>query len=198
MERLLRTNEVARLCQVSQGTVIRWIHEGKLSASLTAGGHNRIRQADLVELLRTLRLPIPSELSMKEQELKVLIVDDEPEIRNIIRWMILQNITTARIEEAEEGFIAGWKTHCLRPDLVMLDLMLPGLDGFQVCEFIRRFPELKSTKIIAMSAFSDPEMEKRILGLGADDFLIKPFDLETLRLKICEAVEWTNGINRTK
>lgn len=189
MEKFFKTQEIAKICQVAQGTVIRWIKEGKLPASSTAGGHNRIQAKDLFELLKSLRLPIPLELSPEfvfepKQKVRILIVDDEPEMRKMIRWKIEQDFPGAEIEEAGEGFIAGWKTHSFRPQLVILDLMLNGLDGFHVCEFIRQFPELKDTKIIAISALMGPEVAKKILELGANDFLAKPFDLDVLKQKI--------------
>ena len=102
----------------------------------------------------------------------------------MIRWMLEQDFKDILIEEAEEGFVAGWKTHSFRPDLVALDLMLPGMDGYHVCEFIRQFPELKNTKIIAISALNDPEVEKKFLALGANEFLVKPFDFDVLKKKI--------------
>ena len=184
MEKLLRTNEIAKICQVSQGTVIRWINEGRLPASSTAGGHNRIRSNDLIELLRNLRLPIPSELEI-DQNIRILIVDDEAEIRNMVHWMIEQSFQNVLVEEAKDGFVAGWKAHSFHPDLVLLDLMMPGVDGFHICEFIRQFPGLKETKIIAISALLiDSDVEKKILGLGANDFLTKPFNLDVLKEKI--------------
>lgn len=188
MEKLLRTQEVAKMCQVAQGTVIRWIREGRLPASSTAGGHNRVRPEDLIKLLRNLRIPMPPEL-VADQNVRILIVDDEPEVRNMVRWTIEQNFKDVQIEEAKEGFIAGWKTHSFRPNLVVLDLMLPGLDGFGVCEFIRQFPELKETKIIAISALIDPEVEEKILALGANDFLTKPFELDVLKEKIAAQLQ---------
>ena len=184
MEKLIKTQEVAKICRVAQGTVIRWINEGRLPASTTAGGHNRVRLNDLVVFLRNLNLPIPSELSIENKK-RILIVDDEEEVRNMIRWMLDQDFKDILIEEAKEGFVAGWKTHSFRPDLVVLDLMLPGLNGYHVCEFIRQFPELKETKIIAISALNDPEVERKFLALGANEFLVKPFDLDVLKKKIC-------------
>lgn len=182
-EKFFRTHEVAKICQVAQGTVIRWIKEGRLPASSTAGGHNRIHSKDLVELLKNLRLPFPSEL-VADQKKRILIVDDEPEIRRMIRWMIERDFPGTAIEEAHEGFVAGWKTHAFRPHLVTLDLLLPGLNGFHVCEFIRQFKELKETKIIAISALTDPEVAEKILRLGADEFLTKPFDLDVLKQRV--------------
>ena len=183
MEKFFRTQEIAKICNVAQGTVIRWIKEGKLPSAATAGGHNRIRAMDLVEFLRNLHLPIPPEIS-SDLKRRILIVDDEPEVRKMIRWMIEQNFSNVEVEEAQEGFVAGWKTHSFRPHLVVLDLMLPGLDGFQVCEFIRQFSELKNTKIIAISALMEPDAAKRILSLGANDFLTKPFGQDELKKKI--------------
>ena len=102
----------------------------------------------------------------------------------MIRWKISEDFPEAEVEEAGEGFLAGWKANSFRPHLVILDLMLPGLDGFHVCEFIRQFPELKDVKIIAISALMDPDAAKKILELGANDFLVKPFDLDVLKKKI--------------
>ena len=199
MEKFFRTYEAAKICQVAQGTIIRWIKEGKLPASSTAGGHNRIRAADLVEFLKSLRLPIPAELSSGNKKTKILIVDDEPEVRHMIRWMLDRDFNSILIEEAEEGFIAGWKACAFQPHLVILDLMLPGLNGFRICEFIRQFSELKETKIIAISALlGDPDVENKIRALGANDFLAKPFDLEVLKKKICEQLNHTiKGDSRT-
>ena len=183
MEKLIKTQEVAKICRVAQGTVIRWIKEGKLPASTTAGGHNRVRLKDLVIFLRNLNLPIPAELSTEDKK-RILIVDDEPEIRKMIRWMLEQDFSDILIEEAKEGFVAGWQTHSFKPDLVVLDLMLPGLDGYHVCEFIRQFPDLKNTKIIAIRALNDPDVEKKFLAFGANEFLVKPLDLDVLKKKI--------------
>jgi excisionase family DNA binding protein len=115
MERLLRTQEVAKICQVAQGTVIRWIKEGRLPAAETAGGHNRIRLSELVQFLKNLRLPIPEALSQDMDKKRILIVDDEPEIRKMIRWAVERDFRNILIEEAAGGFVAGWKAHSLVP-----------------------------------------------------------------------------------
>jgi excisionase family DNA binding protein len=185
MDKFYTTFEAAKMCHVSPSSLIRWIREGKLPAANTAGGHHRVSASDLVQLLKSLRMPIPLELQTTETEqLRVLIVDDEIGMRQMIRWVLEQNFKDVVVEEAQEGFIAGWKAHSLKPHLVILDLMLPGMDGFHVCQFIRSFTELKDTKIISISALQDPEVRSRILTMGADEFLVKPFDVELLREKI--------------
>ncbi len=186
MEKFLRTQEVAKICQVAQGTVIRWINEGRLRASSTMGGHNRIQAKDVVELLKNMKLPVPAQLlpESAESPKRVLVVDDEVEIRKMIRWILERDFPGIEVEEADGGFVAGWKTHSFKPNLVILDLMLPGLNGFQVCEFIRQFAELADTKILAISGLIDPVTTERILKLGANDFVAKPFIPENFSARV--------------
>ena len=189
MEKFYSTFDIARICQVSPGSVIRWIHDGKLPASLTAGGHHRVYYADLVPFLKQLRIPVPSELANSEPGTRILVVDDEEGIRTLIRTIINQNFPKIVVEEAGEGFVAGWKTHGFKPHLVILDLMLPGFDGFRVCQFIRSFPELQQTKIMAMTALQETALQDRMMNLGANAFIHKPFDVETMKSKIQELIQ---------
>lgn len=188
MERYLGTFEVAKFCHVTPGTVFRWIKEGKLQASLTGGGHHRVEVQDLVNFLKTLRLPIPQEFS-DNGKIKILIVDDEKNFSHMLRWNLKKEFSDFLIEEARDGFLAGWKIHEFRPHLVILDLMMPGLDGFHVLEFVRARSEFDETKIIAMSALSTPEVKERVSALGANDFIGKPFDLEEFKERIAFHLE---------
>jgi CheY-like chemotaxis protein len=184
MEKFYTTFDVARICRVSPGSVIRWIKDGKLQASCTAGGHHRVNTQDLIKFLKTLRIPIPPELTEERQALRILVVDDEPGMRQLFRWVVNTHWPEVLVEEAEEGFSAGWKAHGMRPDLVFLDVMIPGMDGFRVCQFIRNFPELKDTHIIAMTALQSSEIKEKMMNSGANDFIIKPFDVDTIQGKI--------------
>lgn len=198
MEKYFSTFDVAKMCHVSPSSVIRWIREGRLHASTTVGGHNRICGEDVVSLLETLRLPIPNELTanspQNESEMKdegparVLIVDDDPEICRFFQLFFKRNYSPFLIEFAHEGFKAGWIAHAFRPHVVLLDLMMPGLDGFSACELIRQFPELNHTQIIAMTGYGAQHRD-RALSLGANGYLEKPFSEETLRLLIQKHLE---------
>ncbi|MBI4970877.1 MAG: response regulator [Candidatus Omnitrophica bacterium] len=193
MERYLGTFEVAKFCHVSPGSVFRWIKEGKLQASLTAGGHHRVEVKDLIVFLKTLRISVPAEFADQEKP-RMLIVDDEEEFSHMIRWNLEEEFSDILIEETRDGFHAGWQIHEFRPHLVILDLMMPGLDGFHVLEFVRAHSEFSGTKIIAMSALLAPEVKKRVLDLGANDYVGKPFDLEELK----ERVAFHLGISTKK
>ncbi len=179
--------EIAKICQVSPSSVTRWIHEGKLPASTTAGGHHRVLAENLLKFLKSLKMPIPPELGEAEKKsasLKALVIDDEFGVREMIRWMFQRHFPDIEIQEADEGFAAGWKACALKPRLVILDLMLPGLDGYKVCQFIRSFEELKETKILAMTGLQTADVRTKMLQFGADDFIAKPFDVGVLRQKI--------------
>jgi two-component system, OmpR family, response regulator RpaA len=161
-----------------------------LSTSLTAGGHRRIPAQNLLELLKKLNLPLPDELKIldeTQQPFKILVVDDEPSIRQMIRWAISDTWPSVEIEEAQDGMIAGWLAKGFHPNLIVLDLMMPALDGFRFCELVRSAPELIHTKIIAMSGVHSND--KEILKIGADDFLPKPFDLDVLRKAVSKYIE---------
>ena len=193
MKSFFKTSEVAKMCHVTTGSVIRWVREGKLAASVTAGGHNRVPAEEVVKLLKFLRMPAPPELKssggVRRPPAKVLIVDDELGMRQLIRSVIEENFPAVQIEEAPEGFIAGWKTHSFCPDLVILDLLLPGIDGFRVCQLIRSFPESARMRILAITGMAESDVEQKILKLGADDFLAKPLDLDALKEKIAKHLQ---------
>ncbi|OIO39730.1 MAG: hypothetical protein AUJ71_00045 [Candidatus Omnitrophica bacterium CG1_02_49_16] len=180
------TSEAAKICQVTPGSVIRWIKEGKLETAVTAGGHRRIPAASLLNLVKRMGLNVPEGLvdpdSIPEQfHPRILIVDDDKAFREMVRWFINQEWPEADVQEAQDGFIAGWKTHGFRPNLVILDLMMPNLDGFRYCEFIKKMPEMNHTRIIAISGVSGKGNEDRIMNLGANVFLAKPFDNEVFK-----------------
>ena len=174
------TFEVAEMCHVSPASVTRWIHDGKLKTSFTAGGHHRIHGVDLMELLKSLNMPVPKEL-LQAGRTSILIVDDDAQIREFVKMVISRFFEGVEIGEAEDGFAAGAALSNLRPDLVVLDIMLPGLDGYKVCQFIKEAPELKHTKIVAISGLDESDTKAKILSLGADDFLHKPFAIEELK-----------------
>ncbi|MDP3920537.1 MAG: response regulator [Candidatus Omnitrophota bacterium] len=191
MSRYYSTYEVAKMCHVTPGSVNRWIRDDKIPSSLTAGGHHRISREDIIKLLESLRLPIPEELNCGARErtpARFLIVDDEEPVRRFLRLFFERDYPECKVDEAGEGFAAGWKANGARPDLVILDLMIPGFNGFRVCEFIRGREELKHTKILAVTGFGE-ENRERILKLGADEFLTKPLNVESLRATVSSLLE---------
>lgn len=190
MEKFYSTFEVARICHVSPSSVIRWIHEGKLNAAVTPGGHNRVKDSDLYHLLVSLNMPIPRELIHFDGKLitRILIVDDEAPLRRLIRLNLERTFRHIQIDEAEEGFHAGWKACGMIPDLILLDLNLPGMDGFKVCQLVRSNASLRHTKIIVITGRPEEYSREKALACGANDYLVKPFDLADFRNAVCRHI----------
>jgi DNA-binding response OmpR family regulator len=103
----------------------------------------------------------------------VLIVDDEPSIVEALRFLMEQN--GYNVEVAIDGEGALEIIAKVVPDLVLLDIMLPGIDGFEVCEIVRLNPEWRKTKIMFLTAKGREEDMAKGLILGADAYVVKPF-----------------------
>ena len=97
-EKYLTTFETAKICHASPGSVVRWIREGKLPASITAGGHHRVRLSDLVEFLRKLRMPIPEGLEESGSR-RFLRVSSSPERLKQIQKILKRRFPDVVIEE---------------------------------------------------------------------------------------------------
>lgn len=167
------THDIARICQVTPPTIGRWIEEGKLPSFKTAGGHRRVWGEDLAVFLKSHNIPVPAGLGAAP---RILIVDDEPEMRRFIHRVLTTRFSNAEVHEAADGFDAGHKIATLMPSLVILDLRLPGMDGFKVCRTVRADPAFKDVKILAISGVGVDEARRMILDAGADAFMPKPFD----------------------
>lgn len=114
---------------------------------------------------------------------KILIVEDDATIRTILEMALLGAgfKAVSSVARGDEGLSEARR---LSPDLVLLDLMLPGLDGFTVARRIREIPELAATRIIMLTARTQNEDIVRGLECGADDYVAKPFDRQVLLARI--------------
>jgi excisionase family DNA binding protein len=184
-KRAYGTTEISRLCHVTPPTVGRWIEEGKLPCFTTGGGHRRVWDDDLLAFIRSHNIPVPPELS-SFQARRVLIVDDDASARRVIARQVSQLDPSAEVHGAAAGFEAGRKLTLLRPELVLLDWRLPGIDGLRVCRMIRADASLRGIRILAISGYSLEETRKECLKAGADDFLGKPFQLAELSRKLAK------------
>ena len=184
----LTTKNIAEYCQVTQRTAVQWINDGKLKFFRTPGKHIRVNRADFIEFLKKYQMPIPEELvsSLNTNSKKnVLIVDDDKGMVDSIQ-RFLKREKVYDLEIAYDGFEAGQKFTTFKPDLIILDIKMPGLDGYELCSHIRKKPENKNTKILLISGEVNQNGLQQIKKSGADDYLAKPFDNKTLKIKIEE------------
>lgn len=169
------TFEAAKLCHVSPLSIINWVNAGRLAAFRTPGGHRRIRREDLVQFMRENGLPLPSELTQPIGRRRVLIVDDERGVCQLLAdHLATRSDEPFEVTTASDGFEAGRLVATVHPHVVLLDLRMPGVDGFEVCKAIKADPGTAGTLIIAMTGYHTPETEARILECGAVRCFAKP------------------------
>lgn len=184
----LTTGEVAEYCSVTYRAVLKWIAEGKLKAYRTPGQHSRIAVNDFLDFLEKYRMPVPPGLERTSSKRKILIVDDDQNLVQLMRTA-LDMERVYEISESYDGFSAGQKFSGFHPDLVILDLMMPGLNGMEVCANIRKDPANKKVKIIAVSGDFGEDGEAKMLKAGADRCLPKPFEIAVLKNLVARLLE---------
>jgi excisionase family DNA binding protein len=182
MAKNLSTFAIAQMLHVDPGSVANWIDQGLLKAHRTPGGHRRVATEDLIDFLRKHKMPIPPELGADPP--RILIVDDEPGITQLIAKAVKAALPEWEVMEAHDGFRAGTIIAGRRPDVVVLDLRMPGMDGYEVCRLIKSQQTTKQAEVLAMTAYPSPENEQRILECGARVCLRKPLDMEALLQEI--------------
>jgi excisionase family DNA binding protein len=192
------TFETAKLCHVSPLSIINWVNAGRLPAFRTPGGHRRIRREDLIRFMRDNGIPLPDELKDGSGRTKVLVVDDEAGIREVMSEHLTTRANPYEVMTASDGFEAGKLTATFQPEVVLLDLKMPGLDGFQVCRTIKADPETSSTIVIGMTGYFSPETEARILECGAIRCFSKPVEPSTLSAFIDSLFAQRGGASRRR
>ena len=181
----LTTGQIARYCHVTHRGVLKWVESGKLKAYRTPGNHSRVSVEDFLDFLQEYHMPVPADLQANTVLTKILIVDDDRSIVHSLRRILMME-NKYLIEVAFDGFDAGKKFSIFQPDLIMLDIHMPALDGYQVFNSIRSDPNNKHTKVLIISGVNDPKEIKKIMDLNADGFLQKPFSNEALKKQIKE------------
>jgi excisionase family DNA binding protein len=188
----LTPNEVAEMLMVNPVTVRQWAARGLLRSLTTPGGHRRFLLRDVEEFARSRgSAPVPRSSGRPD---RVLIVDDDVELSAYIAEMIESRDPKVAIEIARDGFEAGIKVESFRPHALLLDLMMPGMDGFEVCRRLRERPTLNHVRIVAMTGFPSPENVERIMTAGADACLPKPVDAERLLAELGLGASESQGV----
>lgn len=177
-KKILTTGDVATHCQVSYETVANWIKSNKLKSYQTPGRHHRIRLEDFMDFLSQHGMPPLAEsvLTTDPAQRRILVVDDEPGIRKLITRSFERKNAAHVLCTAADGFEAGLQVVKFRPDLIILDLMMPNIDGFRVCQLVRANPETRHIGILVITGYAAEENVKRAMECGADSWMAKPFD----------------------
>jgi excisionase family DNA binding protein len=173
------TFEISEICGVNPTTVQNWVKGKRLKAFQTPGGHRRIRHDDLVEFMNKFEMPVPLELTQSVP--LIMIVDDEASILDILDNLMKTSEKEVHVIKAQSGVEALLLIGETKPDLLILDIMMPGMNGFDVCQKIKLNPNTQNIKIAAISGDHNPMARERILNSGADIFFTKPLDIVAFR-----------------
>lgn len=186
-EQYYTTHEVSKFCNVYPSTVINWIEEGLLSAFTTPGGHRRISKEGLIKLMQNNNMPIPARL-MENRKNRVLVLDDDPKIAKMIKT-ILEAEEDFEITSSESGFGAGLVVAQWEPDVILLDFLMPEVDGFEVTRQLRKDNKTKEIPIIAITVLRDKKKVQKMYEAGVTDYLAKPFKSTELVDKVRKCIK---------
>lgn len=181
--RIFSALEVANICGVVNQTAINWIKNSHLKAFTTPGGQYRIYAEDLLEFLNSRGMRVPEELyrlTREEGREKILIIDDDRDLNSMLKEFLGRKFPQFDLFQAYDGFEAGIILSEQKPGIVILDIDLPGVDGFKLCSRIKSGREIGKPIVVAVSGLDEQTTQRQILAEGADAFFPKPIDLEQL------------------
>ncbi len=186
------TGEAARICKVSQQTIIRCFDNGSLKGFRVPGSRfRRIPRDQLFQFMKDNGIPTDALESGKR---KVLIVDDDEDLVELLVDVFARD-GRFEIRTANNGFDAGMYVKEFRPDLVVLDVMLPDINGREVCQRVRQDDTLDSVKIICISGMVEQDKVADLKAAGANDFIQKPFTVDKLLDRACDLMDIERTVN---
>jgi excisionase family DNA binding protein len=186
MKTVFTTGEAAKICKVSQQTIIRCFDNGQLKGFRVPGSRfRRIPREALYKFMRDNGIPTDALESGKR---KVLLVDDDAELVELMN-KFLDEDGRFEVRIASNGFDAGLMVKEYRPDIIVLDVMLPDINGKEVCHRIRADSSLEDVRILCISGMIEEDKIQELRLAGADKFLHKPFDVEELIDEMCALLE---------
>ncbi len=174
------TYQVSKILGVSLPTVVNWVNSNMLEAHRTPGGHRRIARNDLIAFAREYNYPLSDEfLGDSPGRKRVLIVDDEQDFSEMVKdYLMIKG--DYEVESADSGFAAGYTIARFKPDIILMDIMMPDMDGFEVLRMLRADKTTRHVPVLACTAYRDPEVEQRIREDAFHGYIQKPLKLDDL------------------
>ena len=186
MKTVFTTGEAAKICKVSQQTIIRCFDNGQLKGFRVPGSRfRRIPREALYKFMKDNGIPTDALESGKR---KVLLVDDDLELVEVMT-KFLEEDGRFEVRVAGNGFDAGMMVKEYRPDIIVLDVMLPDINGKEVCHRVRADNTLEEVRILCISGMIEEDKIQELRLSGADEFMHKPFECEVLIDRMCSLLE---------
>lgn len=189
MEKFLKTNDAALYLGVSRSSLTNWAKQGLITGGLTPGGHYRFTVAELARfaVARGLHLDRKPIAAVRDQ-VRLLVIDDDPAFREFVKDA-LDVFSPYELREAADGMQGALLIGTWHPELVIVDLRMPNMNGVEFCRMLKANPETATVRIIIASAYLSPEVRAEITELGVDVILEKPVRLSAL---VAAAAKLTN------
>jgi len=189
---LLKAREAANYLSISLATLYRIEREGRLTPFRTPGGHRRYSLTMLSEYLERSQQQSLSARSSKDtprdklsdSAVRILVVDDEPNTIELIVKALREDSDVYEFASASNGYEAGIQVMAFKPDLIVLGMAGAETDEFEVCKKIKSDPETRHIKVVGVVRSGRNGAIKELLRCGADDCLIKPFQIEELQRSV--------------
>jgi excisionase family DNA binding protein len=186
MKTVFTTGEAAKICKVSQQTIIRCFDNGQLKGFRVPGSRfRRIPREMLYKFMKDNGIPTDA---LESGRRKVLLVDDDTELVEIMT-KFLEEDGRFEVKIATTGFDAGMLVKEYRPDIIVLDVMLPDINGKEVCQRVRADNTMEDVRILCISGMIEEDKIQDLRLSGADEFMHKPFDAELLIDRMCRLLE---------
>ena len=191
MKTVFTTGEAAKVCKVSQQTIIRCFDSGQLKGFRVPGSRfRRIPRDALYRFMKENGIPTDA---LESGRRRILIVDDDQGVVDLIAEVFAGD-SRFETKVVNNGFGAGMLAKEYHPDLIILDVMLPDINGQQVCELLRKDPTMADIKIICISGMIEEDKIQELRASGADDFLHKPLDIDELMRRVCRLLDMETSL----
>jgi len=186
--KFLKTNEAAKYLGVSRSSLTNWIRQGLLSGGVTPGGHYRFTLEELDDFARKRGLVPSSAVPAERETVRILIVDDDEAFREFVSDA-LSVFAGYELREASDGMKGAMLIGSWKPDLIILDIRMPNMNGEELLSLIRENPETADANVLIASAHLSPELSAELEKREPDAILEKPIHLAKLVATVQKLVD---------
>jgi CheY-like chemotaxis protein len=188
-EKEFSTFEVGKICNVAHTTVINWIERKELAAHSTPGGHRRVYYNDFLLFLRKYHMRIPPELLEAEAKPCVLIVDDDAEMLVMLSRAFKEHAPELKVRTTQNGMEALMIVGRAHPDVIILDVVMPGMDGLAVCKTLKAGEASNDIKVLVITGKKLTEHQRKYFLENVDGIYHKPFSAIKLVERTVQALK---------
>ncbi|MEE9187200.1 MAG: response regulator [Bacteroidota bacterium] len=183
----LSVGQVSDVCRVSKKSVLNWIYGGALKAFTTYGGHYRVWPLDLRTFVTDTGMDIQFDF-VDDRRSKILIIDDDKEYSSMLKIAIEQELANAEVLSTDDGYEGLLLIGEVKPQLVILDLRMPKVDGFQVLELLKPRKQEYNLRVLVVSSYLDEDARARLKNTVADAFTEKTNSVKDLLATILKTL----------